>query len=151
MSSLDQFALSNPLFSAYAFYGSVVILKMLALGPLTTFKRFTAGIFCNPEDAEGFGQPKVIIGDDRVERVRRNHLNDLENIPAFLFLGLLYITTKPTLAAALWHFRIFTASRFIHTFIYQFAIPQPSRALIYYVGIATCLSMGYQIIVATQF
>ena len=38
----------------------------------------------------------------------RNHLNDMENIPVFLFLGLLYVATNPTPSVALWHFRIFT-------------------------------------------
>jgi len=38
------FSLSNPVFASYAFYGAVVILKMLALAPLTGAKRMAKGV-----------------------------------------------------------------------------------------------------------
>jgi len=145
----ELFSLSNPVFVSYAFYGVIVLLKMLALALLTSIKRFGHGVFANPEDAKVMGvQTKVA---DSVERVRRNHLNDLENIPAFLFLGLLYVAIQPNPATALWHFRVFAGSRILHTFVYQLAIPQPSRALSYTVGFFVCVSMGVQILLKTQF
>src|SRR6218665_139472 len=75
-----------------------------------------------------------------------NHLNDLENIPAFLFLGLLYIFVEPSTSVALWHFRIFTISRILHTIAYQLPLPQPSRALFYTTGLLVCASMAFQIL-----
>jgi len=143
------FNLSNPVFVNYAFYGSVVALKLLAMGPLTSVKRMALGVFANPEDAKGFGAKKTILDNESVERVRRNHLNDLENIPVFLLLGLLYVATQPSPTTALWHFRVFVASRFIHTLVYQLAVPQPSRALAFAVGLFTCISMGVQILLKT--
>jgi glutathione S-transferase len=50
---------------------------------------------------------------------RRNHLNDLENIPPFVLIGLMYTLTDPDEDVAIWHFRIFTASRFLHMIAYQ--------------------------------
>jgi hypothetical protein len=42
--------------------------------------------FANPEDASGVKGGKVMIGDPDVERVRRAHLNDIENIIPFVLL-----------------------------------------------------------------
>jgi len=150
MALSQLFTLSNPVFASYAFYGSIATLKLLAMGPLTSVKRMTLGVFANPEDAKAFGAKKTILDNDSVERVRRNHLNDLENIPAFLFLGLLYVAIQPNPSTALWHFRAFVISRILHTLAYQVPIPQPSRALMYGIGVATCVSMAVQIIMATK-
>jgi len=143
------FNLSNPVFANYAFYGSVVVLKLLAMGPLTSIKRMVLGVFANAEDAKGFGAKKTILDNESVERVRRNHRNDLENIPAFLLLGLLYVATQPGPTTALWHFRVFVFSRIIHTLVYQLAVPQPSRALAHTVGFFICVSMAVQVLLKT--
>ncbi|ELT94143.1 hypothetical protein CAPTEDRAFT_163793, partial [Capitella teleta] len=144
---------SNPVFGAYAFYGSIVILKMFALALMTSMKRGETGVFANTEDAQFFytGQEKdkskrVIFDNSKVERVRRNHLNDLENIPAFLVLGLIYVTIEPTLSTALWHFRIFVISRVLHMIVYQLQFPQPSRGIIFLFGFLANMSMAVQII-----
>jgi len=141
----ELFTLSNPLFASYAFYAAVVIIKMLALTPLTTMKRFAHGVFANPEDQ---GKKKVAYDNQEVERVRRNHLNDLENIPAFLFLGLLYITIQPSPTVALWHFRVFAVTRIVHTLSYQLAL-QPARVIFFTLGFAVNLSMVLQVLAAT--
>ena len=52
-------------------------------------------------------------------RCFRNHLNDIENIIPFVLVGAFYVATQPTPSTALWHFRIFAASRFVHTIAYQ--------------------------------
>ena len=61
----------------------------------------------------------VVLNDPDVERVRRNHLNDIENIVPFVLVGLLYVGTNPDRDTALWHFRIFFVSRVLHTLTYQ--------------------------------
>jgi len=38
---VELFSLANPVFSSYVFYGTVVLLKLLAMGPLTSFRRVT--------------------------------------------------------------------------------------------------------------
>jgi len=78
----------------------------------------------------------------------RAHLNDLENILPFLILGLLYVGIAPSAHWAKMLFRIFTAARFVHTFVYVRAIPQPARALSFMVGTAVNIYMAYSIITA---
>lgn len=151
--AVELLSFSNAVFSTYAFYGTLVLLKMFVLAFLTSAKRGQKQAFANPEDAKYFGKKKddkVTFSDPDVERVRRNHLNDLENIPAFLFLGLLYVLTNPSPSVAVWHFRVFVASRFAHTFVYQAGIPQPSRALTFLVGLVTCISMAVQILLVAR-
>ena len=82
---------------------------------MTGFYRVTRRSFLNPEDANGVvgDDPekikkalawvetvfsvvsKVHSENDDVERVVRAHRNDLENIPIFMILALLYVTTNP--------------------------------------------------------
>jgi len=145
MGGVELLTLTNPVFRGYAFYGTIVILKMMVMSFMTTARRFQQGSFANPED---MGKKKVVV-NEAVERVRRNHLNDLENIPAFLFLGLLYIMTKPTASIAIWHFRIFASARILHTIIYQVGL-QPWRVISFTFGVLVCLSMAYQIIVSSM-
>ncbi len=73
-------------------------------------------MFANAEDAQAAGG-KVGVDQD-VERVRRAHLNDMEGIYLFFANAALYLTTKPDLWLATNLFRVFTATRFIHTFVY---------------------------------
>ena len=47
---------------------------------------------------------KAGIHED-VERVRRAHLNDMENVIPFLFLGFMYMFTNPAYSTALWLYR----------------------------------------------
>merc|ERR1712029_996218 len=83
------------LFAAYAFYAGIVTLKMLIMSPLTARQRFKTNSFISSEDAVRPGT-KTGIAED-VERVRRAHQNDIENIVPFLILGFLYISqTQPT-------------------------------------------------------
>ena len=49
---------------------------------------------------------KTGLNED-VERVRRAHLNDLENILPFFCLGLLYIFTNPAPSTAVLVFRLY--------------------------------------------
>lgn len=55
--------------------------------------------------------------DEAVERVRRAHLNDLENIPAFLFCALFYVCSEPQPDVALWLIRIAVLARICHTIV----------------------------------
>jgi glutathione S-transferase len=54
---------------------------------------------------------------DEVERVRRAHLNDLENIPLFLIAALMYVMTEPNVTVALWLIRVAVVARFLHTIV----------------------------------
>merc|ERR1712133_297996 len=116
------------LFAAYAFYAGIVTLKMVIMSPLTARQRFKTNTFISSEDAVRPGT-KTGIAED-VERVRRCHQNDIENILSFLILGFLYIFTNPAYSTALFVYRLFVGARLLHTFVYLFVIPQPARALL---------------------
>ena len=49
----------------------------------------------------------------------RIHQNDIETIPMFIFIALLYVLSDPNSWIALWHFRIFTGARVMYMFAYE--------------------------------
>ncbi|OCT87951.1 hypothetical protein XELAEV_18016580mg [Xenopus laevis] len=135
---------------AYATYSTIVLLKMMVMSIATAYFRLTKKVFANPEDArvhaKGGDTKKLLKTDEDVERVRRCHLNDIENIVPFVAIGLIYALTNPNLASALLHFRIFTGSRILHTIAYLLPLPQPSRGLTWVVGYLVTISMAVGIL-----
>ncbi|NXO60406.1 MGST1 transferase, partial [Aramus guarauna] len=149
MAKLTHF-IDNDVFRAFATYTTIVLLKMMLMSLITAYFRITRKAFVNPEDTASFGKgesaKKYLRTDPDVERVRRGHLNDLENIVPFLVIGLLYALSGPELSTALLHFRIFAGARIIHTFAYLIPLPQPSRGLSWAVGYAVTISMAYKVL-----
>jgi len=75
----------------------------------------------------------------------RAHLNDLENIPPFMIIALAYLFTNPSYNVASKLFFVFTASRFLHTFVYAiYVIRQPTRMILFIIGILITLYMAIQ-------
>merc|ERR1712168_850309 len=134
------------LFKAYAFYAAVVTVKALMMAFLTARQRFRTMTFISSEDAKQPGA-KTGVNED-VERVRRAHQNDIENIVPFAILGFIYIFTNPAYSTALFCFRLFAGARILHTIVYLLVVPQPSRAILFFVNIFTNFFMGYKIITA---
>ncbi|XP_041827915.1 microsomal glutathione S-transferase 1-like [Melanotaenia boesemani] len=143
--------MENQVFMAFTTYAAIVVLKMVLMGPLTAYFRITRGSFANEEDVSGKSEEqkkKLLRTHPDVERVRRCHLNDLENVVPFVLVGLLYALTGPELSTALLHFRIFTGCRIFHTIAYVSVLPQPSRGLSYIVGMLVIISMAYRVLSA---
>lgn len=71
------------------------------------------------------------------------HRNDLENIlPGFL-IGFIYVMSNPAAGLATTLFKVAAIARFIHTFVYAIKpMPQPSRALSFFVYYAIVVYMG---------
>ncbi|KAL7637635.1 UNVERIFIED_CONTAM: hypothetical protein RMT77_012364 [Armadillidium vulgare] len=107
----------NPLFCKYIFYSSILALKMFFMAPMTSFYRRTKLVWINPEDAAR-RNVKIKPNDEDVERVRRAHRNDIENIVPFWVLGLLFLQTNPSSLLTLTCFRLFTLSRILHSVAY---------------------------------
>ncbi|XP_059158401.1 microsomal glutathione S-transferase 1-like [Physella acuta] len=146
------FTLENPVFRTFLGYAALVLLKTMAMSLITTYHRITKKVFINEEDALLAGKKiHVVTNNPTVERIRRCHLNDLENVIPFVLLGLLYVTTGPALSSAALLFRVFTASRFLHTVVYIFAIPMPSRAVCFLVGFLVNVCMAYTILCKAAF
>ncbi|KAM4039070.1 LOW QUALITY PROTEIN: microsomal glutathione S-transferase 1 [Anomaloglossus baeobatrachus] len=145
MNKMAQLA-DSEVFRAFATYATIVLVKMMLLSLVTAFYRITRKVFANPEDAaahsKGGDTKKFLRTDQDVERVRRCHLNDIENIVPFVGVGLLYTLSNPDLYFALLHFRVFAASRVLHTIAYLTPLPQPSRALTFFVGYLVTGSMA---------
>ncbi|XP_044311501.1 microsomal glutathione S-transferase 1 [Varanus komodoensis] len=136
---------------AYVRYAVPLVVKMMLISVITAFFRMKKKAFVNPEDTASFGKgenaKKFLRTDPDVERVRRIHLNDLENIVPFLFIGLFYSASGISLSTALLHYRVFLGSRILHTIAYLVPLPQPCRALSWMVGYAVTFSMIYRLVV----
>ena len=95
------------LFASYAFYAGICVLKTLGMAALTVRQRLSNKNCISAEDAALNPGSRVGVGlVEDVERVRRAHLNDMENIFPFLTLGFLYIFTGPALSTATTLFRV---------------------------------------------
>ncbi|KAK7129927.1 hypothetical protein R3I93_019541 [Phoxinus phoxinus] len=147
--------IDSEVFLAFSTYATIVILKMMLMSLMTSYYRLTKQVFANIEDTTLVktteDRKKLVRFDPDVERVRRCHQNDLENIVPFVVIGLLYSLTGPDLSSALLHFRVFVGSRFIHTVTYVMALPQPSRGLFFGVGLCATISMAYRVLTTALF
>jgi glutathione S-transferase len=135
------------LFGVFAFHAGLMAVKTLGMSFLTARQRFANNNFISKEDGKGRTGVKIGLNQvEDVERVRRAHQNDIENIFPFLSLGFLYLFTNPALATATTVFRIFSGARIFHSIVYLWEVPQPSRALTFFVGMGVNLYMGYKIL-----
>ncbi|XP_061389402.1 microsomal glutathione S-transferase 1-like [Musca vetustissima] len=141
----DLLNLDNDVFRAYIFWSGILVLKILAMAILTGLQRFRTGTFANPEDCL-FKRDKVTYDNPYVERVRRSHLNDLENILPFFIAGLLYVLTDPSAVVAINLYRAMAAVRIIHTLVYAVVVvPQPARFLSFGAGYLITGYMAFKI------
>ncbi|XP_064536828.1 microsomal glutathione S-transferase 1 isoform X2 [Drosophila montana] len=149
--SLELLTLTNPVFKSYTFWTGVLVIKMLAMALLTAIQRFKTKTFANQEDLMS-PKLKVKFDDPNVERVRRAHRNDLENILPFFIIGLLYTLTNPNAFLAINLFRAVGISRIAHTLVYAVVVvPQPARALAFFVALVATAYMALQVIAAAAF
>jgi glutathione S-transferase len=133
-------SLQNPLLSAYAIAASLMILKAVAMSWLTVVRMMQVkGGFRAPEDLRKTPlnpapDPKQLEPNEQVERIRRIHMNDLENIPFFLAAGFLFILTEPSLLLAQGLLYGYVVSRFLHFLAYFTAQTHDMRATLWTVG-----------------
>jgi glutathione S-transferase len=78
--------------------------------------------------------------DGEIERVRRAHRNDLENILPFFGVGLLYSLSGPTMVGAQVSLIGFTVARVLHSIFYIRAL-QPHRTIAFAVGVVLMVWM----------
>ncbi|KAM6900949.1 prostaglandin E synthase [Lycodopsis pacificus] len=140
--------MKNQVFSCFVFYGVLLVMKMYIIAIITGQMRLRKKAFANPEDTLRHGGLQYHREDPYVERCRRAHINDIENILPFLFLGAIYSMTGPGLAVARLHFLIFFLARVLHSVAYLFALQAPTRSLAYIVAQIPCISMALQILMA---
>ncbi|XP_044271499.1 microsomal glutathione S-transferase 1-like [Tribolium madens] len=139
-------SLKNPVFCSYLISSCFLVVKMILLAFFTGYKRAVHKAYLSPEDADfNKGQVKT---HDEVERIRRAHLNDLENIPIFWTSAFAYLWTKPSITVACFLYFGFVVIRTFHTIVYAFlAAPQPTRAILFTAGVAIVIYMSIHSIV----
>ncbi|XP_027041694.1 microsomal glutathione S-transferase 1-like isoform X3 [Pocillopora damicornis] len=130
--------------AAYLFYGAMVMLKTWVMSFLTSRHRIGNKALPSPEDYGKDNTKPVPVNPD-VERVRRAHLNDLENIPIFMIVALLYGLSGEPVARGIWCLRIFTGARFLHTIAYLNGISVP-RALGFLSGSVCTAVLGFSVL-----
>ena len=138
----------NPVFVTYVLAATLMIIKMMGQGWITVYRMMkVGGGFLNPEDkSTGWANPKPRPGqldqDDYVERSRRMHRNDMENIPVFLVAGLLFAWTGPALWVAQVLLYGFVVTRLAHFWAYSTAKPHEVRATFFSFGSLIVIGMA---------
>jgi len=136
---------SNEAFHTYAVCSAILAIKMLLTGNYTTYQRMQNKAFVNPEDAKTLKGTYAEQEQPPVAHALRIQRNDLENIPLFFAIGLIFVidgASATTAAAYCW---TFTIARLAHWVAYLNHL-QPYRAICYFVGYAAILGMAVQII-----
>ncbi|XP_050503335.1 microsomal glutathione S-transferase 1-like [Diabrotica virgifera virgifera] len=108
--------IKRELLEFYVFWVAILLSKYLVMIAQVGISRAYFKVPLNEEDG------KVLRGKVRaheaVDRNRRAHLNDLENIPFFIIISFLYLLTDPSVGSTKLIIRIYVLSRILYTFTY---------------------------------
>ncbi|MEJ2375402.1 MAG: MAPEG family protein [Pseudolabrys sp.] len=120
---------------------ALMILKIMDQGWMTVYRmmKIDAGLV-NPEDirARPFNRnprPEQIELNDHVDRSPRMQRNDLENIPAFLAHGLIFVAAAPSYLLANILMYTFVGARLLHTLAYATKQSHDVPATFYTIGL----------------
>lgn len=151
---MTAISVQNPAFVTYMIASSLMILKLMGQGWMTVYRmiKSDAGLL-NPEDlkpgpANRNPRPEQLALNDYVDRSRRMQRNDLENIPAFLACGLIFVAVSPP---PLWvniFLYTFVATRLAHTLAYATGQRHEVRATFYTIGSLIVIAMAVWTLVA---
>ena len=151
---MDKLSLQNPVFATYVVAATLMILKGVSMSWLTVVRMMQEkGGFRSPEDLKKTAlnpapNPKQIEPNERVERIRRIQMNDLENLPFFLAAGFLYVLTDPSILLARWLLYGYVVSRLLHFAAYFTARTHDTRATLWTVGSVILIFMTCRTLLA---
>ena len=156
---MEKLSLANPVFATYVIAASLVILKAVSMSWLTVLRMMREkGGFRSPEDIRKTSlnpepNPKQLEPNERVERIRRIQLNDLESLPFFLVAGLLFVLTEPSVMLTRLLLYGYVLSRLLHFGAYFTARTHDTRATLWTVGsliliFMTCWSLVFAVMQA---
>ena len=140
--------LDNPVFAAYVVAAALMVLKVMLQGWMTVVRMMKANAgWASPEDLrKGLinraPDPAQLDPNDYVDRSRRLHRNDLENIPAFWTAGILFTAADPALWLAQSLFYGFVLARLAHFLAYATQRSHEVRATFYSIGSLIVIYMG---------
>ena len=151
---MNMFSVENPVFTTYMIASAIMILKIMGQGWMTVYRmlKSDAGL-ASPEDLQvGLinrnPRPEQLELNDYVDRSRRMHRNDLENIPAFLACGLIFVAVGPSALLANILMYSFVGARLVHTIAYATKQSHEVRATLYTIGSAVVIIMAVYVLVA---
>jgi len=145
---MSALTLENPVFATYMIAAALMVLKIMGQGWMTVYRMLKSdGGFASPEDLQvGLinknPRPEQLALNDYVDRSRRMHRNDLENIPAFLAAGLLFVVAAPSLLLAQVMLYGFVAARLAHSVAYATKQTHEVRATLYTIGSVIVIVMA---------
>ncbi len=132
----------------YALTTVILFFKMFANSIVQGLGRLNSRTFVTAEDARFFVHaPPAPAEAPIVKRAAMAWRNDLENIPIFLFLGLIYVTLGCWPGGVYIYFTIFVIARILHTIAYLNGM-QPWRTIFFTVGMFVCVALSIQILSA---
>ena len=149
-----MFSTENPVFVTYMISGAIMILKIMGQGWMTVYRMLKSNSgLASPEDLqEGLinknPYPEQLEINDYVDRSRRMHRNDLENIPAFLACGILFVASGPSYLMANVLMYGFVIARLAHSVAYATRQSHEVRATFYTIGSVAVIFMALYIIAA---
>jgi uncharacterized MAPEG superfamily protein len=139
--------LADPVVRLFALVYLLLVLKIAAVGSYTSVLRLRRKVFATPEDYKLQGLTPRPIVDEDIERVRRAHQNDLENILPFFIVGLVYLMTRPSMLSAQIYGIGYLVARTLHSIFYIRSM-QPHRTIAFTAGAVLTLAMLVQTLVA---
>lgn len=152
---MDALSLQNPVFATYALASSILVLKVTSMAWLTVYRmmKVRSG-WAAPEDLarsplDPNPDPSQLEKNEYVERIRRIHHNDLENIPFFLAAGLLFVLSEPSLLLTQGLMGTYVVTRLLHFAAYLTAQLHDVRAAFWTPGSLIILFMaGWSMVAA---
>ena len=151
---MSALSMQNPVFVIYMIAAALMILKVMGQGWMTVYRMLKSDSgLASPEDLQvGMinknPRPEQLEINDYVDRSRRMHRNDLENIPAFLACGLLLVAVAPSYLLANILMYGFVGARLLHTLAYATKQSHEVRATLYTIGSVVVIVMAVYVLVA---
>lgn len=138
--------ISQPVFQTFALCSVLLVLLMYAIGFWTAKVRNDRKSVINPEDVKvSRGSVPVEVEHPDVQRLKRAHLNALENTVPFIIIGFLYSQSSPAPTVAGAFYFTFVAARLAHLIFYVGA-RQPFRTMSFALGAIINVTMAIQVL-----
>lgn len=144
--------MENPVFVVYVIAATLMVLKVMLQGWMTVYRMLKSNSgLASPEDLQKGPinkDPHIeqLEINDYVDRSRRMHRNDLENIPAFWAVGLLFVSIDPALWAAQVLMYGFVLARLAHFAAYATKQTHEVRATFYSLGSLIVIYMAVHVL-----
>ena len=138
--------LQQPVFALYAICSAILIITFYALAFLTAKTRADRKAVINYEDVKiNSGASVVEVEHLDVQRIKRAHMNALENAVPFFIIGFIYSQSAPSMMMAQGLFFSFVTIRVLHAVFYLSA-KQPFRTMSFAIGALLNLTMVVQVL-----